>query len=152
MHLSARCYGKSFYGKGGDGRASFNFFWYDKFERDCKPFVYGGVGLSYETDNVFTTKEECYQACKLVIGGKENGEYTKFPLSDYELQKYIGRHISYVRNELERFGYLVHVVRTGRFATGEIPVSIPGESVRLRAIVTYDGRDDRVTNIVQREY
>ncbi|CAF1459096.1 unnamed protein product, partial [Didymodactylos carnosus] len=62
-----RCYGKSFYGKEGAGHASFNRFWYDTFERDCKPFIYGGIGLSYETDNIFNTTEECYRACKEVL-------------------------------------------------------------------------------------
>ncbi|CAF1571788.1 unnamed protein product, partial [Didymodactylos carnosus] len=97
----ARCYGKSLDGNRGEGRASFDRFWYDRFDHECKLFIYGGIGLVYERDNIFSTRDECYQTCKLVIGGKEHGEYTKFPLSDYELQKYIGRYINYVRNELE---------------------------------------------------
>ncbi|CAF1327137.1 unnamed protein product [Didymodactylos carnosus] len=74
------------------------------------------------------------------------------PLSDSELQKYVGQYINYVRNELESLGYTVHAVRTGPFATGFVPGSIPGESKGIRAIVTYNGIDDRVTRIQQRLY
>lgn len=44
----------------GPGRAMFKKFYYDKSDRRCKQFSYGGM---YGNDNRFDSKEECLEKC-----------------------------------------------------------------------------------------
>ncbi|CAF4220050.1 unnamed protein product, partial [Rotaria sordida] len=42
-------------------------------------------------------------------------------LSEQDLQKYVGKNVDDTQKELEKQGYKVHLVSTGRCATGCVP-------------------------------
>ncbi|CAF1101822.1 unnamed protein product [Didymodactylos carnosus] len=143
----AKCYGKSLGGNVGTGNASTYRYWYN--ENKCQSFIYGGRGLSYETDNIFKTKVACCYTCSVQICEEDTSidnkeKPTLFQLTDYELEEFVGQKVNDVRNKLERLGYLVYVVRRSPSATE------PPQTNRVSAIITYSGADNRVTKIVQR--
>ncbi|CAF1376065.1 unnamed protein product [Rotaria sp. Silwood1] len=72
-------------------------------------------------------------------------------LSNEDLQKYIGENVDSLKQELEDQGYKVHLVRTGRFATGCIikPPKVIGEEQEKHVSVSFNGDDPerKVTSI-----
>ncbi|CAF4144809.1 unnamed protein product [Rotaria sp. Silwood2] len=71
-----------------------------------------------------------------------------------DLQKYVGQNVRNVKQELESEGCEVHLVCTGRFATGCVPPRqfVAGESEserKKRVVVSYNGDDpdEKITSI-----
>ncbi|CAF1392002.1 unnamed protein product [Rotaria sordida] len=64
-------------------------------------------------------------------------------LSNEDLQQYIGQNVDSVKQELENQGCKVHLVRTGRFATGCImkPPRVPGQEQEKHVSVSFNGDD-----------
>ncbi|CAF1118743.1 unnamed protein product [Rotaria sp. Silwood1] len=78
-------------------------------------------------------------------------------LSEQDLQKYVGQNVDNAQQELENQGYKVHLVSTGRFATGYVPpkklhMDADGTVTQdKRAIISFNGDDPerKITSIRQ---
>ncbi|CAF1135670.1 unnamed protein product [Rotaria sordida] len=78
-------------------------------------------------------------------------------LSEQDLQKYVGQNVDDTQKELENEGYKVHLVSTGRCATGCVPPNNPHRSADgtvtqdKRAIISFNGDDPerKITSIRQ---
>ncbi|CAF4030679.1 unnamed protein product [Rotaria sordida] len=70
-------------------------------------------------------------------------------LSEQDLQKYVGKNVDDTQKELEKQGYKVHLVSTGRCATGCVPekklhMNADGTVTQeKRAIISFNGDDPK---------
>ncbi|CAF0944168.1 unnamed protein product [Rotaria sordida] len=74
--------------------------------------------------------------------------------SSDDLQKYVGQNVRNVQKELENKGCEVHLVCTGRFATGFVPpknlvAGEPESEQKKRVVISYNGDDpdEKITYI-----
>ncbi|CAF5060352.1 unnamed protein product [Rotaria sp. Silwood1] len=78
-------------------------------------------------------------------------------LSEQDLQKFVGQNVDDAQKELENQGYKVHLVSTGRCATGYVPekklhMNADGTVTQdKRAIISFNGDDPerKITSIRQ---